>query len=568
MLQIDKIRGPLMHKHRAGDIGGLTEIIREILPTSITNNTYNEVTNVSVVWITGFTFNISNVTYTIQGNTYHAPDITIILAPADVTHPRYDVIVVNNFGDVIVIQGTPGAIPVIPPTDPATQTIITIIYIPAGATEPGTDPGGQTGTLVTEKIYDENIEWTTSKIEEASTAIDFEDAVLPNVGVKCIKITMNDPAAAGAWVNAGLVTYELNPTIYNFNLMAPGSTFDIMAGNIYTDNKTDRTEGLTRHLRSLFIKNKTDIKGIMTNTTSLVDYPVTVTNYLRDFWAVADVNYSQNAPGLVSFRSPANLPAGNYNLWVDGFWMRDQQYTAAPALIYTPAGTLAKFTRAAGVIDAKGGNLSFDLRTDKAFLINSGFIIELFNGAVKVGSRTLVPGVNMYGFNGAILTEWQRVTIPIADFNCTSTLVTVCTIRPINEYPNNVNLGIDNIILQTGGQVLTPEELNPLVYTTDWEFPDITKDVAQTYVLDLKAAFDYKILSVVLQSDSTMDDMAIKINGTAITGLAAVDVTAGITETAATALNIVKKGDQVTMVTSGVDGSPTLIRGKFNYIRL
>ncbi len=567
-MQIDKIRGPLMHKHRAGDIGGLTEVIREQRPTSITNNTYNQVTNVSVVWISGLTFNVSNVVYTILGNTYHAPDVTIVLAAADVTHPRIDVIYVDIYGNVGVVTGTPGAVPVKPVLDPATQTEIATVYIPAGATQPAPDPNGGTGTIVTEKIYDENVEWVTSKIEEASTAIDFNSADLPSVGAKCIKITMNDLAAGGTWTREGLNVLLAYPAEAMVNIPNVATGFNIMTGTIYPDHKRDWIRGVNRVLGWVVIQNKNLIQATVTHNGTQVVYPVTISNYLRDFWAVADLGFSTNVPGMISFTSKINLPQGNYTLRVSGFNYNEQIYSSSAVVTYTPAGTLAKFTRAAGVIDAKGGNLSLDLRTNKAFLPNSGFIIDLFNGLVKVASRALVPGVNMYGFNGAILDTWQRLTIPISDFLPVSTLVTVLTIRPINEYPNNITLGVDNIILQTGAQVPAPAEANPLVYSTDWDFNDIVKDTVQTYYPDIKAAFDYKILSLVLWSDSTMDAVALKINGTAITGLSAINVTAAIAETAATGLNIVKKGDQVSLVTSGTDGTPTILRGKFTYIRI
>ena len=100
-----------------------------------------------------------------------------------------------------------------------------------------------------------------------------------------------------------------------------------------------------------------------------------------------------------------------------------------------------------------------------------------------------------------------------------------------------------------------------------WDFNDVTTGVAQTYYLDVKASFGYNILSAVLQSDSTMDNMAVKINGTAITGLSAIDVTTAISDTAATAANEVVIDDQVTLVTSGTDGGATLIRGKIRIQR-
>lgn len=50
-----------------------------------------------------------------------------------------------------------------------------------------------------------------------------------------------------------------------------------------------------------------------------------------------------------------------------------------------------------------------------------------------------------------------------------------------------------------------------------FDFNDVEAGVAQTWILDIKASFAYKILSVVLQSDSTMDDVEVQINDVPVT---------------------------------------------------
>ena len=108
-----------------------------------------------------------------------------------------------------------------------------------------------------------------------------------------------------------------------------------------------------------------------------------------------------------------------------------------------------------------------------------------------------------------------------------------------------------------------------------FDFNDVEAGVAQTWILDIKASFAYKILSVVLQSDSTMDDVEIEIAGSPITwdlpgDPVSIDVTASVVETAAKTDydNDVAVGEQVTLVTSGTDGDPTLIRGKLKIQRI
>jgi hypothetical protein len=106
-----------------------------------------------------------------------------------------------------------------------------------------------------------------------------------------------------------------------------------------------------------------------------------------------------------------------------------------------------------------------------------------------------------------------------------------------------------------------------------FDFNDVEAGIIQNYILDLKATFGYRILSAVLQSDSTMESVAVKIEGIAITwsdDLSYINVTTVVTDKTAKFQynNRVAIGDQVVLVTSGSDGDPSLIRGKLRIRRL
>lgn len=75
-----------------------------------------------------------------------------------------------------------------------------------------------------------------------------------------------------------------------------------------------------------------------------------------------------------------------------------------------------------------------------------------------------------------------------------------------------------------------------------------------TYVLVAKAKDPFTITGFVQQATSlaTAGTYTININGVAVTGLSAVANTTAITETAATALNSVSAGDQVTIVFAAI----------------
>lgn len=99
------------------------------------------------------------------------------------------------------------------------------------------------------------------------------------------------------------------------------------------------------------------------------------------------------------------------------------------------------------------------------------------------------------------------------------------------------------------------------------EARDVTKGLAQTYVLDMKASWPYTIQGVVTESDGTLSACSVKINSTLVTGLNSLSI--GIkTEVSATGANAVAAGDLVTINTStSYSGNPTWIRVKLKFKR-
>jgi len=109
--------------------------------------------------------------------------------------------------------------------------------------------------------------------------------------------------------------------------------------------------------------------------------------------------------------------------------------------------------------------------------------------------------------------------------------------------------------------------LDPIAF----DFNDVDQGYTQTYILDIKASLAYTIDAVVFQSDSTMDGVEIQIEaagtvpGVAVTwtgSATSINVTDSVVETAAIGTNTVAINKQVRLVTTGADGTPTLIRGK------
>lgn len=74
----------------------------------------------------------------------------------------------------------------------------------------------------------------------------------------------------------------------------------------------------------------------------------------------------------------------------------------------------------------------------------------------------------------------------------------------------------------------------------------------ETVVADEKAAFGYTINSILGATTSSGSiTLAVKINGTSVTGLSAISITSTPADSTASASNIVNAGDKVTWVFTG-----------------
>ena len=136
---------------------------------------------------TGLVYDVTTLEYYFNGDkTTNATQVT--LDASDPIDNRLDVIVVDEAGVVSVIKGDASASPISPSVDES-HILVQYILVEAGSTQP---------TIAKEDIYLENVEWTTSTYTTgaATGSIDFDNAVSPKQGVKCI--SANADARLGA----------------------------------------------------------------------------------------------------------------------------------------------------------------------------------------------------------------------------------------------------------------------------------------------------------------------------------------------------------------------------------
>lgn len=107
----------------------------------------------------GMIFDVSELTYTFTGEILFAGPTSVTLLSGDPTNPRIDAIVVDEAGNITVIEGTPSPDPATPAI-PEDQLLVQYVIVAAGATTPN---------ITQEFIYLENTEWTTTTYQTSGT---------------------------------------------------------------------------------------------------------------------------------------------------------------------------------------------------------------------------------------------------------------------------------------------------------------------------------------------------------------------------------------------------------------
>lgn len=138
------------------EIGNLSQVISDIVASLGDANGSYLISGGEVYYPeSGLTLNVQAAAYYIGGTRYDSAADTVTLSAGDATHPRIDVIYVDNTGAVGVLEGTAAASPIKPQIDPSTQLELTQVNVASTATD-------LDDSISFEDIYLEDTEWTTT----------------------------------------------------------------------------------------------------------------------------------------------------------------------------------------------------------------------------------------------------------------------------------------------------------------------------------------------------------------------------------------------------------------------
>ena len=182
---------PLTHEQVDSNWQTIEDAINE-LNNTIDNSRY--IISGFPIWSgVGLEYLYPHINYVWNGVELTAPQGSITLDTSDVSFDRFDLIVLSENGTVSVIKGTASDNPIIP-TLPNDRLLLLTINVKAGMTEPN---------VISEIIYNENIEWATSillknypNIPNDLGSIDFDSTNEVKVGAKSIHWNTNEKKVA------------------------------------------------------------------------------------------------------------------------------------------------------------------------------------------------------------------------------------------------------------------------------------------------------------------------------------------------------------------------------------
>ena len=182
---------PLTHEQVDSNWQTIEDAINE-LNNTIDNSRY--IISGFPIWSgVGLEYLYPHINYVWNGVELTAPQGSITLDTSDVSFDRFDLIVLSENGTVSVIKGTASDNPIIP-TLPNDRLLLLTINVKAGMTEPN---------ILSEIIYNENSEWTTSislknnpNIPDDLGSIDFDSTNEVKVGAKSIHWNTNEKKIA------------------------------------------------------------------------------------------------------------------------------------------------------------------------------------------------------------------------------------------------------------------------------------------------------------------------------------------------------------------------------------
>lgn len=341
---------------------------------AVTNPTGKGLISGGAVWSgTGFTFDVSDLTYYIDGTNYSSTATQVTLSAADPSNDRFDIIVVDDAGVVSVVTGTPGTPPNVPELA-WNEVSVSIVLVSAGSTTP---------IINFDLVYNENLgtptEWaaaTYSLTSPLGTVVS-NSTDSPFNGTVCVE-------ANSVNIRRGVVfTRATDINIQQFSFIQFAFRLDSAVTTSQNFNVRFRNSGGTLIGNTVNIFNW-GVSRTVIGTWQVVVIPIT---------AFGNVTNVRGLTGIIAGGSTASL----YNWSMDFIKLADSIppqgnlgpiYLSATNTLYSSGAA----NGATGVTDSIffGNNAGFQASVANSSIFlgkNSGYKATAADGAIFIGEE-------------------------------------------------------------------------------------------------------------------------------------------------------------------------------------
>lgn len=322
-------------------------------------------------------------------------EIGLVVAAADLTNPRYDLVVATTQGHDSIIKGTPSVTPIIPSHNISTQIVLATIYIPAAAS---------CLDISVKMIYNENLGTAGGEFNATSAGtitVDYNSTINPYVGAK----------------SAYVSSHANNATqIFTDNVTDSIITGSILKGAVYING----LQPLTQWLKVQFFLNGVAVSDQQFVSTSYGLNSADSSNYQLFSIPTSVFNFS----GGKYYNKIVITLAGDDLSGAKGFfidWLQLQWGLPPSARLYVDSTTIDgghEFNWYNGIaIDrgSVGGGGSSNLNIGSGFrwaVPGTNNIKTLFNGyAIGIDSASNTNGITLKIDSSLILTKLGAAAI-------------------------------------------------------------------------------------------------------------------------------------------------------------
>ena len=452
-----------------------------------------------IVWRSGLTYDSTVFHYKILGIHYSANATTLTLEPADPSLNRIDLFYLDTFGQLNVKTGTAASSPASPILTSRQLAVMTVL-VQAGSLEPA--------NVDIEKIYDEHVEWTTAEEYDTDTVVDFESADSPlngdfriKVGIAIPDTALFKPLHTIGEVYQGGIIFWLSPDgtkglIVTPNDIATGVFYESLSGGgPYATGANGVAIGTGQANTDLLLANARAANNAVKYCNDLVssgydDWYFPSEKELAEIyfrrmeigglstvtrWSSTEVIGSTDwqKARCISFADGVTYTRDKNNAYaVRGIRSFDDSTLSTGLTIptYAPDTLSMTFTAPAPVI-VKDGILSFNLKSNLPWIGSSSvLLIELFLGVNRIGTVAMGASTNIYGYKSGD-ENWQLVDIQMYNFAPDETKLDGLKITLQGNWPNNFDLGFDDIRFQHSS-IEGTKDLLLAVDRTDFAFKE------------------------------------------------------------------------------------------------